>query len=43
METDNIITKRQKVIRSCNSKGENSKGDRQYNGQKRKGNQKLQL
>jgi hypothetical protein len=43
METDNIMTKRKKVIRSCNSKGDNSKGNRQYNDQKKKGNQKLQL
>ena len=43
METNNIITKRQKVIGSCNSKGDNSNGDRQYNNQKTKGNQKLQL
>ena len=30
-ETDNIMTKRKKAIRSCNSKG-----DRQYNDQKKK-------
>ena len=32
-----------KVIRSRDSKGDNSNGDRQYNNQKTKGNQKLQL